>query len=258
MPEWTWEPDDFAALWYSPARDRFPGPLRYTSRFVLRDEFAAHRDEVHRRYTADELEEIQLAMHTLETSDIRIEILGGTSRHRASTGPSDYREYRILGARNLYHAVVLRQSGTEYDHGPIRLWLIRTENLPARLTAAVPACRPGTAEPATFHPDDLTPHRDGYLVDAVRDTPHERYQRLLGRPGDGGGTAVLRAGPLYTDPTPWRVLQWHDITGDGRYTELRSTHITIRPTTPADLTTQFTTWIDRARHRLSESHDETW
>jgi hypothetical protein len=51
MAEWTWEPDDFAALWFSPANDRFPNPLRFTSRFTssftssfaYRDDFESHR-----------------------------------------------------------------------------------------------------------------------------------------------------------------------------------------------------------------------
>ncbi|WP_107654889.1 ESX secretion-associated protein EspG [Nocardia suismassiliense] len=142
MTEWTWEPDDFAALWYSDAHDRFPGPLRYTSRFALRDEFAAHRHAVRDRYTADELEEIQLALHTLGTSDVRIEILGGTSKHKKSTGRDDLREYRIIGARNAYHAVTLMQAGTATEHGPIRVRMFRPESLAARTVQALPAPPP--------------------------------------------------------------------------------------------------------------------
>lgn len=171
MTEWTWEPDDFAALWYSDAHDRFPGPLRYTSRFALRDEFAAHRRAVHDRYSADELEEIQLALHTLGTSDMRIEILGGTSKHKNSTGDDDLREYRILGARNPYRAVTLMQGGTATDHGPIRVRMFRPESLPARIVQAIPSCTPGTAAPATFHPDDIAPRRNGYFEDVARQTP---------------------------------------------------------------------------------------
>ncbi|WP_405161836.1 ESX secretion-associated protein EspG [Nocardia sp. NBC_01499] len=258
MTEWTWEPDDFAALWYSDAHDRFPGPLRYTSRFALRDEFAAHRRAVHDRYSADELEEIQLALHTLGTSDMRIEILGGTSKHKNSTGDDDLREYRILGARNPYRAVTLMQGGTATDHGPIRVRMFRPESLPARIVQAIPSCTPGTAAPATFHPDDIAPRRNGYFEDVARQTPREQYQRLLGRPTDGGGSAVLVAAPLHTLAEPWNVLQWHDITNDGRYTEIRGPHITVRPTTPADLTTHFTTWLDRAQQRLADADPDPW
>ncbi|PXX60284.1 ESAT-6 protein secretion system EspG family protein [Nocardia tenerifensis] len=258
MAEWTWEPDDFAALWYSDAHDRIPSPLRYTSRFALRDEFAAHRRAVLDRYTADELEEIQLALHTLGTSELRIEILGGTSKHKNSTGPDDLREYRIIGARNAYHAVTLMQGGTATEHGPIRVRLFGPESLPARIVQSIPSCAPGGAAPATFHPDDLAPRRDGHLEDATHQSPRERYQRLLGRPADGGGTAVLLTAPLHTHAQPSNVLQWHDITGDGRYTELRGSHITVRPTAPADLATQFTAWIDRARKRLEDAREDAW
>jgi hypothetical protein len=100
--------------------------------------------------------------------------------------------------------------------------------------------------------------RDGYLQDTARNTPREQYQRLVGRPVDGGGSAVLLVGPLHTLSKPANVLQWHDITDDGRYTEIRTQHITVRPTTPTDLATQFTTWIDRALKRLEEDRIDSW
>ncbi|WP_054816381.1 ESX secretion-associated protein EspG [Nocardia arizonensis] len=258
MTEWLWEPDDFAALWYGDAHDRFPGPLRYTSRFAYRDEFRAHRAAVRARYDADELEEIRLALHTLGTSEVRIEILGGTCRHKRSTGREDLREYRIIGARNTFHAVTLMQSGTEHDHGPIRVRLSRPEHLPARVAADIPPCAPGSAAPEIFHPADLDPPRDRYLRDNARNTPRERYRRLLGGPADGGGTAVLLTGPTHNASAPVEVAQWHDITDDGRYTELRTTHIAVRPTTFAELSALFTGWLDRAWQRLSEADAGTW
>ncbi|WP_433726072.1 ESX secretion-associated protein EspG [Nocardia sp. CA-129566] len=258
MAEWTWEPDDFAALWYSEAHDRFPSPLRYTSRFAYRNEFAAHRIAVRARYSADELEQIQLALRTLGDSDIRIEILGGTCKHKQSTSRDDLREYRIVGARTPHRSVTLTQFGNATEHGRIRLCMSITDNLPTRIVAAVPACRPGTAKPATFHPDELRPLHGNYFEDVARNTPHEQYRRLLGRQADGGGTAALLTGPIHTHSKPSQVLQWYDITDDGRYTETRGAHITVRPTTPADLTTQFTTWIDRALQRLEEQRSNTW
>ncbi|MET9024120.1 ESX secretion-associated protein EspG [Nocardia sp. NPDC004168] len=258
MAEWTWDPDDFAALWYGDAHDRIPSPLRYTSRFAFRDDFAAHRAAVWQRYSADELDEIAAAFRTLGDSDLRIEILGGTCKHKNSTGPDDIREYRILGARDTYRAVVLSQAGNQHEHGPIRARLFPAEQLPARLVNAIPPCAPGAEKPATFHPDDLVPRRDTYLQDNARNTPREQYQRLLGRPVDGGGTAVLITAPLHTHTKPTKVLQWHDITTDGRYTEHRTDHITVRPTTPTDLTTHFTTWIDQALQRLEAARPESW
>lgn len=258
MAEWLWEPDDFAALWYSAAHDRFPSPLRYTSRFAFRDEFDAHRAAVRGRYGADELEEIQLALHTLGTSRVRVEVLGGTCRHKRSTGRDDLREYRIIGARNTFHAVTLMQSGTDGEHGAIRVRLVRPEQLPGRLAAEIPPCAPGAAPAATFHPDDLAPPRDKYLQDNARNTPREKYHRLLSRPADGGGTAVLLTGPIHTESTPASVVQWYDITDDGRYTELRAAHITVRPTTAADLATHFTTWFDDAWHRLDRDRADAW
>ncbi|MGQ4617301.1 ESX secretion-associated protein EspG [Nocardia sp. R7R-8] len=255
MAEWTFEPDDFAALWYSDANDRFPNPLHYCSRFQLRDEFAAHRTVVRARYPADELEQIQLALHTLTTSDLRIEILGGTTKHKAGDG--SVRMYRIVGAANPYDAVTLFQAATGDQDGVIVVRLHRREDLPSFLVKSIPASAPGKQPPATFHPDDL--RRDGsYLEDVARNTPRERYQRLVQRPADGGGSASLITGAVNTLSRPWNVLQWYDIAGDGRYTELRGRHVSVYPTTPADLVTRFTAWIDAADRRLREDRDGGW
>ncbi|MFC8527542.1 ESX secretion-associated protein EspG [Nocardia sp. NPDC057227] len=254
MTEWSWATDDFAALWYDDARDRFPSPLRYTSRFRLRDEFAAHRSAVFGRYGADERDEIGAALGTLADAVLRIEILGGSSRHRQSTGPDDVRQYRIIGARTAFRSVTAVQYGTDSEHGSIRLRMSRAEDLPARLVAAIPGCPAGSAGPETFHPDDLRQTRDSYLEDSGRNSPRDRYRRLVGRPADGGGSAVLLVGPITRLDPPLAALQWHDITGDGRYTERRGAHVSVRPTTTADLIAGFTAWIDRADQRLREEH----
>ncbi|MBO0856412.1 MAG: ESX secretion-associated protein EspG, partial [Nocardia sp.] len=127
MSEWSWEPDDFAALWYSDANDRIPNILRYTSRFEFVDEFEANRIAVRNRYDTDEFERIQLALHTLSASDMRIAVLGGTNRYKGSEGIQ--REYRIIGARTDHHAAILHQFTQAGREGLFRLRLCRSENL---------------------------------------------------------------------------------------------------------------------------------
>lgn len=258
MPEWTWEPDDFAALWYSDAYDRFPTPLRYTSRFAFHDDARAHRVAVRARYSPAERAAIQVALDTLGASEMRIEILGATCVHKRSTGRGDLREYRIVGARTEAHAVTLSQAGTENEHGSIHVRLFRPENLAARLVSGLAPCAPGTAEPATFHPDDLEPRRDTRFEDHRRNRAREQYRRLMGRDNDGGGCAVLLTGRFDAVTAPMRVLQWYDITGDGRYTEQRGTHVTVRPATPAEFTRHFATWLDQAWRRLEEERADAW
>lgn len=202
MAEWTWEPDDFAALWYSDAHDRIPSPLRYTSRFAFRDDFAAHRAAVWDRYSTDELDEIIAAFRTLGDSDLRIEILGGTCKHKNSTGPDDIREYRILGARDSYRAVVLSQAGNQHEHGPIRARMFPAEQLPARLVNAIPACAPGTEKPATFHPDDLVPRRDTYLQDNARNTPASSTNASSAAPSTAAAPPSSSPPPCTPTPSP--------------------------------------------------------
>ncbi|WP_330253515.1 ESX secretion-associated protein EspG [Nocardia sp. NBC_00565] len=257
MPEWTLDTEDFAALWYSDANDRFPRPLNYRSRFAFREDFTAHRDVVRGQYSADEFEELELALRTLSSSDMRFEILGGTRKHKNSNG-TDPREYHIVGARNPYHCVVLFQAVLGKDNGPIRLRMSRAENLPSYLVKSIPACKPGTHRPATFHPDDLRGPNNSHFETVGRSTPREQYRRLLGRPSDGGGAAGFLVAPLYARPEPSNTMQWYDIIDDGRYTELRGQHISVRPTTPDDITSQFTIWIERALQRLREAEQDQW
>ncbi|MGW0246723.1 ESX secretion-associated protein EspG [Nocardia goodfellowii] len=249
MPEWTWDTEDFAALWYDDANDRFPRPLKYLSRFAHQNELDRHRSTVRARYSHDELTAIRAALHTLSTSDMRIEIYGGTRKHRDSTG--DVKEYRIIGARNTFHAVVASKvsAAKPSAHPPAHL-PPRNPRQPHRRRHPGLPTRQST--PVTFYPNDLRPQQDTYLHDNARNTPRERYKRLIHRPADGGANAELYVGPLYTRPDPTAALQWYDFTGDGRYTDIRTHNITIRPTTPTDLTTTFTTWLNRATQRLRE------
>ncbi|WP_028477391.1 ESX secretion-associated protein EspG [Nocardia sp. CNY236] len=256
MTAWTLDPDDFAALWYGDANDRFPNPLHYHSRFGLRDEFDAHRITVRERYPFDELEHIELAMHTLSTSTVRIEILGGTTKHKGNDG--SVRIYRIVGATNVYHSVTLFQSASGGNDGAIRIEISSPEELAARLVRLIPECLPGAHPAATFHPEDLRFQTNSYFEDVARNTPRERYQRLLGRPADGGGSAGLLTGSVNSVSAPQNVLQWRDITDDGRYTEVTGAHITVSPTTPADLVNRFTAWIDEATQRMADDETFTW
>ncbi|MBF6172612.1 ESX secretion-associated protein EspG [Nocardia blacklockiae] len=253
MAEWDWDPDDFAVLWYGEGHDRFPRPLAYTSRFPTNDEVDAHRVAVRNRYDADETERIHLAFHTLAHSELRIEILGESM----TLGRGKPREYRVVGARTPYDAVMLTQTATPDTHGRIRCRLFPTEQLAPRLAHILPAFRAGNAAPETFHLDDV---RDPTATrDHGHHSPGARLTRFLDRPIDGGGVAGLRTGPIHHRPEPWHVAQWLDFPEDGRYLQQRTReHLTVRPAATPDLTTLFTSWIDNALHRLHNPEAVRW
>jgi hypothetical protein len=251
MAEWIWEPDDFMALWLSDANDRFPDMLRLRSRFAFRDDYDAHRIAVRQRYSQDELEQIQLAIDTVTNCDMRIEILGGTNRYKGSDGSQ--RVYRMIGARNSFHAAVLYQFTQGETDGRIRLRPCRPENLAAQLAAAVPARDPGAQQPLTVHPADLRSGRPS----VTGKSPHERYRRIVEGPIDGGGSAGLLVGRMNSSPPPSNVVQWYDLP-DGRYLETRAEHITVRPAAAQDLAARFDGWIQHALQRLREDEYENW
>lgn len=239
MDEWSWEPDDFAALWYGNVKDWMPNLLRYTSRFRDNDQLTAHGVAVRRRLGTDKLETISYALHIVTKSLLRIEILGGTNQLDDSAGKET--EYRIIGAHAPDCAAVLHQFTESTSDGRIHLRLCPLEELPARLTDIIPARDPGTKPLLSVHPDDLKANRPS--VDGR--APHERYRRLRQGPIHGGGTAVLRTGAYNTNPPPHYGVHWYDLP-DGRYLEYRTDYINIRPLATKDLTVRITGWIDRA------------
>ncbi len=258
MPSWMLDPETFAAHWYNDANDRFPRPLNYLSRYRTEDEFTQFRSRVRADMQRDDREEIDLAMRILATAPIRVEILGCTVKHHASTGSDDSKEYRIVGACDHQLAVLAVQGGRSDEYGDIRLRVFAGDQMPTQLAAAIPACKPGRQPPVTFHADDLEPRAGAYFDDAPGDSSREKYHRLLGTRGDGYGLARLLVGPPQSAADHSGVLRWFDVTEDGRYLESRGTHVAVRPGTRDELITRFTGWVDRARRLLSEQQSSHW
>ncbi|MFE6924863.1 ESX secretion-associated protein EspG [Nocardia sp. NPDC057663] len=253
MAEWVWEPDDFAALWYSDGIDRFPRPLHFLSKYRTLDEYEANRARVRAALDEDSHELIRLALHTLTFGQFRIEIRGGST----ATDQGDLREYRIVGAQNHQHGVVLAQATVDDVDGPIHARLFPAAQLPQRLSGRVPTCAPGTHQPLAVDAADLRSPATPQTY-AAR-TPREQYEALARRPIDGSGYARLLVGHILDRPAPWFTTQWIDVTADGRYLQRRTPdRVTVRPATTADLTAGFTNWIDRAHRRLREAEPADW
>jgi hypothetical protein len=253
MAQWVWEPDDFAALWYRDGIDRFPRPLHFLSRYQYQDDYAAHRARVVAALDDDNRELVRLALHTLTSGQLRIEIRGGST----ATNPGVMREYRIVGARNGQHGVVLAQAIVDGVDGPIHGRLFPDTQLPQRLAERVPRCRPGGQAPISVDVADLNSHttRQSY----ARRSPQEVYEALVRRPIDGSGNARLLVGHILDRPDPWYTTQWVDLTDDGRYLQRRtSDRIDVRPAVSDDLSVGFAGWIERAQRRLRSEELSTW
>ncbi|WP_063062262.1 ESX secretion-associated protein EspG [Nocardia sienata] len=254
---WTWEPDTFAAHWFDEGNDRMPTPLRYRSRFATIDEFEAHRAAVRAVGDIDEQERIRLLVQTLAQCDMRIEILFGSVKHRGGDGRTR-KDLRVVGARTYAHAVVLSQTAIRGEDSDIRAQLLRADQLPAALAAAVPPCEPGRDKPATFDLADVKPAEDSrYAADLT--SARRRFEQLARRSADGGGHAILRLGNFHAAHNRHRALQWCDITGDGRYVEQRNrTHLELRPASTKGFGAVFAAWIEQAERTLRENADDAY
>ncbi len=255
---WTWEPDTFAAHWFDEGNDRMPAPLRYRSRFPTVGGFEAHRAAVRAGADTDERERIGLLVHTLAHCDMRIEIRFGSVKHRGGDGHTR-KDLRVVGARTYAHAVVLSQTAVRGEDSDIRAQLLRADQLPAALAAALPPCEPGRDKPVTFDLADVQAAKEaGFSVQDTR-SPRGRFAQLARRPADGGGQAILRLGNFHAAPNRHRVLQWGDFTGDGRYVEQRNrTHLELRPATAQGLIAIFAGWIDQAERTLREEAEDAY
>lgn len=255
---WTWDPDTFAAHWFDEGNDRMPTPLRYRSRFATIDEFEAHRAAVRAGGDTEEQERIRLLVHTLARCDMRIEILFGSVRYRGGDGRTR-KDLRVVGARTYTHAVVLSQTALRGEDSDIRAQLLRADQLPAALAAAIPPCEPGRDKPATFDLADVKPSGDTGYVAADSRNPRRRFEQLTRRPADGGGQAILRLGDFHAAHNRHRALQWFDVTGDGRYVEQRNrTHLELRPASTRGFGAVFAGWIDQAERMLREKADDAY
>ncbi|MEV3964832.1 ESX secretion-associated protein EspG [Nocardia sp. NPDC050193] len=254
---WTWEPDTFAAHWFDEGNDRMPTPLRYRSRFATIDEFEVHRAAVRAGGDIDEQERIRLLVHTLAQCDMRIEILFGSVKHRGGDGRTR-KDLRVVGARTYAHAVVLSQTAVRGEDSDIRAQLLRPDQLPVALAAAVPPCVPGRGKPTTFDLADVRP-AETIHPSADSRSPRHLFQQLARRPADGGGQAILRLGNFHAAHNRHRALQWFDIAGDGRYVEQRNrTHLELRPASTEGLGAVFAAWIEQAERTLRENADDAY
>ncbi|MFE6920246.1 ESX secretion-associated protein EspG [Nocardia sp. NPDC057663] len=255
MSEWNWEPDDFAALWLNEARDRFPRPLHFTSRFRYREGFDEHCRAVRGRYTADETAAIDRALRTLETSVLRVEVFAETGAARSH----NHTQHRIIGVRDLYYAVIAAQTVIDGVDGPIWVRQGRPENLGKGIASRVPDCAPGRQRPEELHPRELEYERDNYFVDVARNTPRERYLRLIDRPMTGSGSASIRAGNLHSRSDPTHFIEWLDYADDGRYLQRRTVDsIHITPGDNTALASQLTRWIDAHLRAMRDQQETNW
>ncbi|MFD3596639.1 ESX secretion-associated protein EspG [Nocardia sp. NPDC058640] len=251
MSEWNWEPDDFAALWFNEARDRFPRPLHFTSRFRYREEFDTHRTVVRSRYAGEETDAIELALDTLERAELRIEVSAETGSARSG----DHSHHRVVGVRNLRHAVVAAQTVVNGVDGPIWVRQGRPELLGKGIASRIPISNPGQRNPEEFHVQDLAPQLDNHFADVARNTPRERYKRLIDRPLIGSGSAAIRIGSLHSRTEPTRLMEWFDYANDGRYLRYRTIdRIRIEPGSTDHIQRHLTQWIEIEMQRT----DNAW
>ncbi|MFB7876215.1 ESX secretion-associated protein EspG [Nocardia sp. NPDC056064] len=242
MHEWHWEPDDFAALWLSDARDRFPRPLHYTSRFRYREEFETHCRSVRSRYVC-EMEAIDLALNTLETAELRVEVSAETRSSRSGK----HTHHRIVGVRNYRHAVIASQVVVDGTDGSISVRSGHPENLGKRIVGRIPSCGAGRHRAEQFYIRDLISTPDTYFVNVARNTPRERYQRFVDRPMTGLGSALLRTGSVHDRTDSAILIEWLDFADDGRYILRKNAErIDIRPGGRADLSVVLAQWIKLA------------
>jgi hypothetical protein len=253
MASWSFDAEEFAALWYGPANDRMLYPLDYLSRFSHvneRDAYWAtvrHDYSEHGRLAWDEADLLRRAFTVLTAPQAWAEMHGVCDR----VGP-----IRVAAARHDRHAAL----AVQFTRRPrIDVSITAAQNLPARLAKLLPKRPPGTQRAEAFVASDLYPERQPIVRYTGESTPLERYQRIVRRPSTGAGVVTVFRGPRHTgarQPRKVGTVRWHDIGGDGRYMETGTRTITVAPADPNALQAAFARLLDHAITEYREYVEE--
>ncbi len=254
MATWSFDSEEFAALWYGPANDRMLYPLDYLSRFSHvneRDRFWAevrHEYSEHGRLSWNEADLLRRAFTVLTEPEVWAEIHGVSD----DSGP-----VRVAAARHDRHAALAVQFIRETR---IELSILPTDQLPTRLLALLPAYPPGAQPAEAFGAADLYPENQPALRYTGESTPLQRYRRLVRRPATGAGVITVFRGPRNLGnrrPRKVGTIRWYDIESDGRYLETGTRTLTVRPADPRALQSALTRLLDHAHIEYREYLEDT-
>lgn len=250
MASWSFDAEEFAALWFGPANDRMLYPLDYLSRFTHVNERDAHWARIRRDWSEQgrldwaEADLVTRAFTVLTDPQAWVEVHGVYDR----VGP-----IRVAAARHDQHAAL----AVQFTKRPrIEVSIISGDRLPAVLANLLPRHPPGTRRPETFEAKDLRPGNQPVVRHPGEPTPLERYHQLLRRPAAGAGLITIFRGPRNNGAGPARKVgtaRWYDLE-DGRYLETGYRTRTVRPADLTALQTVITRLLD---HALTEYREYT-
>jgi|GEM_PF-1921698 len=249
MATWSFDEEEFAALWFGPANDRMLYPLTYLSRFGHVNERDTYWEQVRHEYseqgrlTWDQADLLRRAFTVLTAPEVWAEIHGVSDQ----AGP-----IRVAAARHDQHAALAIQ----FTRRPrVEVSIIAADRLSTQLGGLLPHCPPGSHAPQVFADADLYPERQPAVHFTGDSTPLQRYRRLVHRPSGGAGVITVFRGPRNhggTQPRKVGTARWYDIHDDGRYLETGHRTITVQPADAAAVQSSIARLLD---HALFEYRD---
>ncbi|MBB5917019.1 hypothetical protein BJY24_005931 [Nocardia transvalensis] len=251
MASWSFDEEEFAALWYGPANDRMLYPLNYLSRFGHVNERDAFWAGVRQEYSErgrlswNEADLLRRAFTVLTDPEVWAEIHGVSDQ----AGP-----IRVAAARHDRHAALAMQF---LRRERIELSITSADRLPDRLTMLLSEQPPGSRPAQAFVAADLYPEHQPVLRYTGESTPLQRYRDLVRRPATGAGVITVFRGPRRQGLRPPRkvgTVRWYDIEDDGRYMETGTRTLTVRPADTSAVRSAVTRLLD---HALTEFRDYT-
>ncbi|WP_040823035.1 ESX secretion-associated protein EspG [Nocardia jiangxiensis] len=249
MATWSFEDEEFAALWFGPANDRMLYPLHYLSRFGHVNERDTFWEQVQHKYSEqgrlswNQADLLRRAFTVLTDPEVWAEIHGVSDQ----AGP-----IRVAAARHDRHAALAIQ----FTRRPrIELSIVSSDRLSAVLAGVLPQCSPGMRPAQAFAAADLYPERQSALHYTGESTPLQRYRHLVRRPAGGAGVVTVFRGPRNRggeQPHKVGAVRWYDIHEDGRYMETGNRTVTVQPADTSAIQAAVARLLDNA---LSEYRD---
>ncbi len=236
-------PDRFVSLWTAAGGDDIPFPLRYRSTAAWEDEYVADQraaEEWRRRLDDPALE---LAIRTLHTGEISIEVYGNSVHPDESVFAS--------GAVVGEHAVLARQSP---GAGDIEVTAMPANLLPATVAGFLPVVRPGRTAQQTAPTRNILDRIDHTAVRLPQvGNPAHAIRDLLLRARAATGSIRFLLGAPGTASEAASAVGWFDVVDDGRYLFTEAVDTRVSPGTTDALRAEVSTRLNAARaaHRAS-------
>ncbi|MGB6052879.1 MAG: ESX secretion-associated protein EspG [Rhodococcus sp. (in: high G+C Gram-positive bacteria)] len=243
---WTLGGLEFRMLMEHAGRDRLPFPIQFQPTADSAADYHRQRHEAAESVARMMDDDLRLAIHTLVTPNVRVEVVG----HRSSS-PISTEKIRGHAARGHEIAVVATQQPADTDRsgGAVTLSLLEPFRAVAAVLKVLPPADGGTAPRMDVAYADASVETQSPLVRrAGRRTDEDRYEALFSRAPTCAGEILVCTGSAADNRLEESTtgVNWVDFADDGRYLIRHGAKLCVLPASTPQLVTEIAGLVGEA------------